>query len=113
MDDYTRQCMEHHENNMRIIESDKGLLKSRIDRLQSMKEYAANIRDGNLISTEALQGIKDGAKFFSKTDGLMCLSYQRQSGTNEKWLMAQLCGELKESQWFQATTQQASFQGNS
>ncbi len=103
MDNYTKQCMEHHESNMRIIESNKGLLETRVQKLESMKSNASNMRDGNIFPENTLQGIKDGAHFFSKTDGMKCLSYGRKCAKKEKWLLAQLCGAVTESDWSGST----------
>ncbi len=106
MNNYTKQCMEHHENNMRVIESNKALLEARVNKLESMKQDASNIREGYKFRMEPLQDIKGSVGFFSRTDGLKCLSYGNVCDV-EKWHMVQLCGRITESEWSKGTNEQA------
>ncbi len=111
MNNYTRQCIEHHDDNMRTMESNKALLEEKMNKLETMKEDPSNIRDGRRFRMGPLQDIIHSVDICSMTNGLMCLSYTNLSDTKEQWLIDQLCGQVTQSEWSQG--QQAANQGHS
>ncbi len=100
MDMHKKHYMRNHEYNMKMLKVNVDFLEDMDRRLRRMKEKSMNVTDGKAFcaKTKKLQDIKNGARSFSKIEGLTRLSFDWKGNT-----IKQSCGELIESEWFKET----------
>ncbi len=102
LNSYARECVEQHEQNMRIIEAKKDFLDGRLKVLKDMKNPVSVLAmDEKVFQLEKVDQMKESADFFSQTDGFTGLSYNphHDCALSEKWKFVQFCGELMNFKW--------------
>ncbi len=98
LNEYTKECMERHEQNMKMIEAKKTFIDGRLKVLEGMKSHWSILGE-KIFQLQKVNQIKESADFFSQLDGFTGLSYYAHSAFKNKWEFGQICGELLNYKW--------------